>query len=458
MSKRTADIPGSGHFARGVHPADGKRLSEEAPIEVLPTPAEVRIPVLQHAGAPCTPVVKIKDTVAFGQLIAEAKGMISASCHSPVAGVVAKETVTTLPNARHVRVIPITPAADTLSGRALFDEILGGEWPSNDEMREHSPDAIVEAIRSAGIVGQGGAAFPTAVKFARNPQKPVDTVLVNGCECEPYLTSDYRLMLEVPAAVICGARLAARAAGADHVYIAIEDNKPAAAEALRTIARGTPVRVVEVETKYPMGGEKQTVRAVLGRTIPTGGLPLDVGVVVINAATAAAIARAVVRKGALTHRVVSVTGGAIAQPKNILAPVGATYDDLIAFCGGLKPDARRVISGGPMMGLPMGAFNIPITKGTSGIVALTEDDVRRSEETNCVRCGRCVDVCPLNLVPSRIALAARHKDWELAKRYHMQACMECGCCAFVCPASIPLVQLIRMGKPQMLRETQKANA
>ncbi|MBP7275924.1 MAG: electron transport complex subunit RsxC [Kiritimatiellae bacterium] len=458
MSKRVADIPGPGRFARGVHPAGFKRFSENAAIEVLPTPAELRVPLLQHTGAPSVPVVKMKDAVAFGQLLAEAKGMISAATHSPVAGTVGKETVTTLPNARHVRVIPITPAADTLSGAALYNEILGGEWPSGDEMREHSPDAIIEAIRAAGIVGQGGAAFPTAVKFARNPQKPVDTILVNGCECEPYLTSDYRLMLEAPAAVVCGARLAARAAGADHVYIALESNKPAAAEALREKVKGTPVRVAEVETKYPMGGEKQTVRAVLGRTIPTGGLPLDVGVVVINAATAAAIARAVVRKGALTHRVVSVTGGAIARPKNVLAPIGASYAELIEFCGGLTPAAGRVISGGPMMGLPLGNFQIPITKGASGIVALTADDVRAAEETNCVRCGRCVDVCPLNLVPSRIALAARHKDWSLAQRYHMQACMECGCCAFVCPAAIPLVQLIRMGKPQMLRETQKAGA
>ena len=204
-----------------------------------------------------------------------------------------------------------------------------------------------------------------------------------------------------------------------------------------------------------MAGNHVTVRAALGRTIPTGGLPLDVGVVVINVATAAAIARAVLRGKPLTHRVVSVTGAGIANPKNLLVPVGASYADLIQFCGGLKPEAARVIAGGPMMGFALGAFNVPVTKGTSGIVVLTAADVRKAEETTCVRCGRCVDVCPLNLVPTRIALAARHKDWDLAKRHHMMACMECGCCAYVCPAGIPLVQLMRMGKAQMLKETKK---
>jgi Na+-translocating ferredoxin:NAD+ oxidoreductase subunit C len=456
MSTAQMDMPGTGRFARGVHPADHKDLARNAPIEILPTPAELRVPLLQHAGAACAALVKAKDAVAFGAKIAEAQGFISAPCHSPVAGVVGRETVATLPNARHVRVIPLTPAADTLAGEALRAEILGGDWPAHEAMGELSPDRIIEAVREAGIVGQGGAAFPTAVKFARNPQKPVDVVLVNGCECEPYLTADFRVMLEAPRAVVCGARLAARAAGAERIYIALEDNKPEAAQALRDAARGTPVRVVEVETKYPMGGEKQTVRAVLGRTIPTGGLPLDVGVVVLNVATAAAVARAVLRGGSLTHRVVSVTGPGIVRPANVLAPVGARYSDLIAHCGGLTPAATRVIAGGPMMGLPLGVLDVPVTKGTSGIVALTADEVRHPPETACVRCGRCVDVCPLHLVPSRIALAARHKDWDLARRHHMLACMECGCCAMVCPASIPLVHLIRMGKPQMLKETQKA--
>lgn len=448
---KTKDVPGTGRFARGVHPEGRKELAQAAGIEVLPSPAEVRVPVLQHTGAPCDPVVKMKDAVVLGQKIAEARGLISAPCHASLNGTVGKETVATLPNARHVKVIPIAAGPEQLEGRALWDALYGGDWPMED-LKTRTPEQIAAAVREAGIVGLGGAAFPTAVKLARNPKKPIDTVLVNGCECEPYLTADFRLMVEAPRAILCGALLAARAAGVDRIRVAVEDNKTDAIAALTAAAEGTGVQVVKVSTKYPMGGEKQTVRAVLGRTIPTGGLPLDVGVVVINVATAAAIAGAVIRNRPLTHRIVSVTGPGIVRPANVLAPIGVPYASLIAFCGGLKADAARVIAGGPMMGFPLGDFDGPVTKGASGIVVLTEAEVRRAKETNCLRCGRCGDVCPLNLVASRIALAARHKDWDLARRYHMLACMECGCCAYVCPASIPLVQLIRMGKTQMLKE------
>lgn len=455
MSAAGAETRGTGRFARGVHPSGHKELSGRQKIEVLPTPALVNVPVLQHTGAPCKPVVAMKQEVAAGAVLADTDAFISAPVHTPVAGTVQKETVATLPNGRHVKTIPVKTGPDQLSAEALWADLYGGEWPLSG-IDALDPAEIAKAVRAAGIVGQGGAAFPTHVKLARNAKKPVDTILVNGCECEPYLTSDYRLMIEAPAPIVAGALIAARAAGAGSVIVAVEDNKSEAIDALRKAAAGTSVRVVELSTQYPMGGEKQTVRAALGRTIPTGGLPLDVGVVVINIATAAAIARAVQRGKPLTHRVVSVTGGGIANPKNLLVPVGASYADLIAFCGGLKPEAARVIAGGPMMGFSLGAFQAPVTKGTSGIVVLTAEDVERAEETSCVRCGRCVDVCPLNLVPSRLALASRHKDWTLAKRYHLAACMECGCCAYVCPAAIPLVQLMRMGKAQMQKEMTKS--
>lgn len=454
MSAAASESTGTGRFARGVHPADRKALARHLPIEVLPTPPIVTVPVLQHTGAPCKPVVAMKQEVAAGAVLADTDAFVSAPVHTPVAGAVQKETVATLPNGRHVKVIPVKTGPEQLSAEALWADLYGGEWPL-EGIGALDPAEIVKAIRAAGIVGQGGAAFPTHVKLARNPKKPVDTILVNGCECEPYLTADYRLMIEAPEPIVTGTLIAARAAGAAGAVIAVEDNKPEAIEALRKAAAGTPVKVAAMSTQYPMGGEKQTVRASLGRTIPTGGLPLDVGVVVINVATAAAIARAVQRGKPLTHRVVSVTGAGIANPKNLLAPVGASYADLIAHCGGLKPDAARVIAGGPMMGFSLGVFQVPVTKGTSGIVVLTSEDVKRSEETSCVRCGRCVDVCPLNLVPSRLALASRHKDWTLAKRYHLAACMECGCCAYVCPAAIPLVQLMRMGKAQMQKEVSK---
>ncbi|MBN1268954.1 MAG: electron transport complex subunit RsxC [Kiritimatiellae bacterium] len=451
MISKATDFGGKGTFARGVHPPDQKSFAEHMAIEVIPTPAEVNIPLLQHTGAPCEPTVEAKAVVAVGDKIGDNKAFISAPIHASVAGTVQKVAVATLPNGRHVKTLPIKAGEQVLSGRALLDDAFGGEWSTRD-LERFQPADIAKAVREAGIVGLGGAAFPTHVKLTRNEKRPVDTLLVNGCECEPYLTSDHRIMIEAPAAVVAGALLAAQAAGASKIVVAIEDNKPQAAEVMRKVAEGTAVKIAVVKTKYPMGGERQVVPAVLGRVIPTGGLPLDVGVVVINVGTAAAIARAVLRGKALTHRVVTVTGAGIAQPKNLFVPVGISYGELIAFCGGPKPDAARVVAGGPMMGFTLGDLNAPVTKGTSGVVVLTHEDIRRSEETACVRCGRCVDVCPLNLMATKIALAARSQDWELAKKHHIMACIECGCCAYSCPASIPLVQLMRMGKAQILSQ------
>ena len=451
MSPVAVDGGKKGVFHRGVHPPEGKAYSADKPIRPLPTPPEVFIATLQHTGAPCEPIVTPKQEVAVGEMIGQATAFVSAPIHASINGVVAAASVATLPNGRHVSTIPIKAGDGLLSEDGLMDDAFRGEWPTRD-LNGFAPEQIVEAVQNAGIVGLGGAAFPTHVKLTRNEAKPIDTLLINGCECEPYLTADYRLMLEFPEPIICGSLLAAKAAGADNVVIAVEDNKPMAIEALERAARGTDVRVAQMKTKYPMGGEKQTILASLDRRVPTGGLPLDVGVVVVNVGTAAAMARAVVRGKPLTHRVVSVTGPGIAQPKNLLAPIGVPYQALIDFCGGLTPNARRVIAGGPMMGFTLANLDVPVTKGTSGVVVLTEQEVRSAEETQCVRCGRCVDVCPLNLVATRIALAARHKDWALARKHHMAAYMECGCCAYACPAKIPLVQLIRMGKVQMPRE------
>jgi Na+-translocating ferredoxin:NAD+ oxidoreductase subunit C len=450
-------VEGKGTFRRGVHPAEHKALAADRAIEVPPTPSSLSVPVLQNVGAPIEPLVQPKQEVAVNEKIGEATAFISAPAHSPVHGTVGRESVVTLPNGRHVQTLSIQPSEGNLEGRALWDDIYGGNWTTAG-LDRYDPAEIADKVKEAGIVGQGGAAFPTYVKLLRNEKKPVDTVLVNGCECEPYLTSDHRVMVEAAGAVVTGALLAARAAGAERTIVAIEDNKPDAVEAMRAAAEGAPVQVAVVETKYPMGGEKQTVRAVLGRTIPTGGLPLDVGVVVINVGTASAIARAVLRGKPLTHRVVSVTGAGIRRPNNLLVPIGAPIASLIEYCGGLTEGAVRVLAGGPMMGFALSRLDVPVTKGASGIVALTEEDVARSRETTCVRCGRCVDVCPLNLVPSRLAMASRHHAWERARGDHIQACMECGCCAYVCPASIPLVQLIRMGKAELIKEDRKKSA
>ncbi len=437
-------------FPRGVHPPEGKSFAEEQSIEVLPSPEQVLIPLQQHIGAPCSPSIKPRAQVQLGEMIAESKAFVSAAIHSSLNGIAARPTKVTLPSGRRVQAIPIKAKGSQLEGQVLFDDLYGGVWPR--ELEAYAPEEIVQACREAGIVGQGGATFPSFIKLLRNDVKPVDSLLINGAECEPYLTADYRLMLEAPDAIISGTLLAARACGAKEMLIGIEDNKPQAIKRLQERAEGTGIRVIALPTKYPQGGEKQLVLATLDRVVPTGGLPLDVGVVVLNVGTVAAMARAVFREKALTHRVVTVSGAGIKQPKNILAPVGVSHRALIDFCGGVKEGAARVLSGGPMMGFTVGDLSTPITKGTSGITVLMPKDVKTATETHCVRCGRCVDVCPLNLVPTRIALAARYQAWDVAKRYHLMACMECGCCAYACPAQIPLVQLIRLGKSQMPKD------
>lgn len=431
-------------FRGGVHPSGHKDLSSERPIEAVIPLKKIELPVSQHIGAACESLVKYKQEVKAGEKIAQSDSFVSAPIHSPVAGTVQRSSVTTLPTGQHLNTIPIKVSEGQPSENELWEDILGGTWAG--DLEEQSPDSIVEAVREAGLVGQGGATFPTHVKLMRHKSNPIDTILVNGCECEPYLTADQSLMRTAPEPIVRGALLAARAAGAENILVAIEDNKPKALEAMQKAAEESAIKICSVKTRYPMGGERQTVKAVLGRTIPSGGLPLNVGVVVINAGTAASLANAVLRKKPLTHRVVSVTGRGIANPKNLLAPIGISYAELIERCGGLKPETQRVISGGPMMGFAVANLDAPIIKGTSGIVALTGADLERAEESSCIRCGRCVDVCPLGLVPSRFAAAGRAKNWDLAKAFNLENCMECGSCAYTCPASIPLVQLIRRCK------------
>ncbi len=441
-------------FFGGLHPPESKERTAEVPIEVIPPPTEVRIALLQHLGAACELLVKPRAKVQWGEVIGRSDQFISAPVHASLAGTAMRATVATLPNGRHVSVVPIQAAeSQPLAGSALYDALLGGTWPL-DDAEQFRPHEIMDAAREAGLVGMGGAAFPTFVKLRRQEDQPVDTVLINGCECEPCLTADYRLMVEAPQPIVAGALLVRHALGAQRVIVCVEDNKPLAVRALRELEKAG-VEVLVLKTKYPQGGERQLVKAATGRVMPGGGLPVRVGVAVLNVATVAALAAAVYRGRPLTHRVVSVSGGGIRQPKNLLAPVGTSYRELIRWCGGLTPDAARVIAGGPMMGFSIAADDevaeklpTPITKGTSGITVLTQQEVQRAEQTACLRCGRCVDVCPMQLVPTRLALAARAKQRSLLERYHIASCVECGCCAYACPASIPLVQLIRVGKIQ----------
>jgi electron transport complex protein RnfC len=454
MGLRLRGFKGTGTFPRGVHPPYQKEISSDAAVEVLPAPKRVLLPLLQNIGAQCAPIVEPKQDVVFGQKIASSKALISASIHSPISGKVLKQTATTLPNARHVPALPVKAEGDQVEGRALWEDMYCGDWPKAFSGR-YLPGEIKEMIDEAGIVGLGGAAFPTHIKIAPNEKKLVDTLLINGCECEPCLTTDYRLMLEAPEPIITGALLGGIATGAKDIVICIEDNKRKAIDAVAKAAKGTNIKVAALKTKYPQGSERHMIMAVLKRIMPLGGLPADVGVAVSNVGTIAAVARAVLRGKPLTHRIVSVTGNGITRPGNLLVPFGVSYGELIEFCGGLTEDAARIVSGGPMMGFTFTDVEMPITKGTGGITILTHEDIRKEKETQCIRCGRCVDVCPMHLVPAKLAHAARYGDVALAEKYNIMGCMESGCCGYICPANIPLVQLIRMGKAMAAANRKK---
>lgn len=384
-------------------------------------------------------------------MIGRGEAFVSAALHAPVSGVVQKMAVTTLPNGRHLQAIVIHTQGKQPEGQELWDQLFGGKWPAK-AYQTLAPEKINAAIHAAGIVGLGGAAFPTHVKITPVGEKPIHTLVVNGCECEPYLTTDYRVMVEAPEVVVAGAMLAARAVGVKRTIIGIEDNKLEAVDALRRLAAGAGIKIAVLKTKYPQGSEKHLITAVLNREVPLGGLPADIGVAITNVATMTAVARAVMRDIPLTHRVISVTGGGIVEPKNLLVPIGIPMGELIEICGGLKKTAARIIAGGPMMGFAFTDLRAPVTKGTSGITVLTHEEVRRVDQSVCVRCGRCVDVCPMNLVPTKLALASRFKDLNLVRRYSIMACFECGSCAYVCPAGLLLVQHIRTGKALLAAE------
>lgn len=437
----------SPNFARGIHPASQKEATAESPIRFLPTPTRVTLPLHQHAGASADLVVKPRDKVTWGDLVAKPNDeRISAGVHSPVTGVVRPLTAVSLPNGKHASAVVVETEEGTPPGDVIWSALFGGEWPDASP-NDLTSDDILKSTSAAGVVGLGGAAFPTHVKLRPAADKPMQTLLVNGCECEPFLTADDRLMREAPRAIVAGARLAMIACGARELVIAIEDNKPEAIAAMRAALDGVgAARIVVCPTKYPMGGERQLIPAVFGISVPTGGYPHDIGIVVVNVGTAAAIAAAVLRNRPLTHRVITVAGGGIRNPGNLLVPLGTSLQDLIAACGGLTDDARRVIAGGPMMGFTVTDLSVPVTKGTGGLTIFTQADLDAEAETACIRCGRCLDVCPLGLMPTRIAQAVRHDQLDLARRLDLEACCECGCCAYECPARVPLVQYLRTGK------------
>lgn len=429
-------------FHGGVHPPDRKEASAGEAVERLPLPAKIVLPMSQHLGAPCQPLVAKGDRVKRGQVIGSVDAMISAPVHSPVAGEVIEVGPALTPGG--VRAAAVVIAPDAEQDYDAFEPI---DAPRDD---------VPATVRAAGIVGLGGAAFPSSVKLTPPKQMSIDTVILNGCECEPFLTCDHRTMLERPEAIISGAELIASAVGAKRVVIAVEDNKPDAAEALRGALNGAEVEVVAVRTRYPQGAEKQLIFAITGRSVPRGQLPAAAGCLVHNVGTAVAIADAVERRMPLMERVVTVSG-AVAKPGNFRVLIGTPISELVEAAGGVSDDAVRVIAGGPMTGPALFDLDVPVVKGTSGVVALTAKDAAPVVDGDqpCIRCGRCVEACPALLHPFMIASYADRRDWDGVERFFGVDCIECGCCSYVCPTRRPLVQLIKLGKGVVMAKGAK---
>ena len=420
-----------GAFRGGVHPAERKDATATSPIAWAPVPSRLVVPMSQHLGAPCRPQVEAGERVRRGQVVGDVDAMVSAPVHSPVDGVVVEVRPTLTTGGMTVQAVVIEPDPDQ-----RLDDYLAVE---------HA-ERVPATIRAAGIVGLGGATFPAAVKLKPPADSPIRTVILNGCECEPYLTCDHRLMLESPERVVAGARYIKDMVGAARAVIAVEANKPDAAAALIAVAGGD-VEVAVVPTRYPQGAEKQLIYALLEAEVPKGKLPAVTGALVHNVATAAAIADALETGKPLTERVITVTGS-VARPGNYRVLVGTLVSDLIEHAGGLIGDVTRVVAGGPMTGQALASLDVPVTKGTSGIVALTADEAAPAltDDQPCMRCGRCSRACPMSLEPYAIADYANRRMWDAAAGRHAVDCIECGVCSYVCPTRRPLVQLIKLAK------------
>ncbi len=426
-------------FKGGIHPPDRKEYSKEAALATPKPPKTLVIPLSQHIGAPCSATVEIGQEVKMGQVVGQAEAFVSAPVHSPVSGKVM--AITEYPNPMG-RMVPCVVIEN--DGKDEWTELKEDEDYLNLEA-----DVLKEKVRSAGIVGMGGATFPTSVKLSPPKEKPIDTVILNGAECEPYLNADYRLMIERPKEVVEGLKVLMRILGVQKGYIGIESNKPEAVKVMSDAVSGeSGIEVVECEVKYPQGAEKMLIKAITGREVPNkGGLPMDVGVVVQNIGTAVSIFEAARFGRPLIERVVSVTGTGINEPKNFVARVGTLVSHLIEECGGLKDGAIKVVSGGPMMGFAMYTLEMPVTKGTSGILCMQEEEtVHTDKHGPCIRCSRCIDICPMHLMPSMLSVLSEAGFYEECKEYGLFDCFECGSCAYVCPSKRPIVQLVRLAK------------
>lgn len=428
----------------GIHPP-GNKISKNSPITVAPLPDRVVVPLSQHIGAPATPCVAKGDHVKVGQLIGQSSGFVSANVHSPISGVVT--AVDSLPDGAGLR------------KPAIVIEREGDEWLETIDRSDAliqschlTPKEIIDKIAAAGLVGMGGATFPAHVKLSIPAGQKAECLIINGVECEPYLTSDYRTMLERGSEVLVGVQILCKALDVNKAYIGIEDNKPEAISHLTTLAAGYPhIEIVPLRTKYPQGGEKQLIQAITGKAVPSGGLPIHVGVVVQNIGTALAVYEAVQKNKPLIERVVTVTGKTLRDPSNFMVRIGTPISSLIDLCGGMPQDALKVINGGPMMGRALANIDAPVTKGTSGIVIMRNRESLRTPASSCIKCAKCVGVCPMGLEPYLLNKLTRLKRFDDLGSLRITDCIECGSCAYTCPASIPLLDYIRVGKAETMK-------
>jgi electron transport complex protein RnfC len=427
----------SATFRHGIHPQELKAATNALPIERMPFVKEYVVPLSMHIGTPSRPLVEVGQRVERGDRIAAAEGYISTAAHAPVTGTVTAIELRPHPSGTPMPAIVIH--TDPFSNQRLGAQ--SSPLPDGLSLAER-----IGQVQAAGLVGLGGAAFPSHVKLQLPEGKRAKFVILNGCECEPYLTCDHRLMLERPEAVLHGLALIRDMVDAERSYIGVENNKADAIEALRRAGENDArLRVVPLEVKYPQGAEKMLIDAIFELEIPSGKLPLDLEMVTNNVGTAAAMSD-LVRSGLpLIERVVTVSGTGIRRPANVLVPIGTPLRDLVEYCGGMLPRVRQVILGGPLMGQAQKNLDVPVVKGTSGVLVFTHS-VPVLEEQPCIRCGRCLEACAMFLNPSRLAQLVRTEDVDGLKQYHMADCFECAACSYACPSSIPLVQLMRVGK------------
>ncbi len=424
----------------GVHPHDNKQYSAHQPITECPLPAKAIIPLVQHIGAPAQPVVEKGQKVKVGELLAKAGGFVSANIHAPFSGTITK--------------IDSTVDAWGMRMPAIFMDVEGDEWLETIDRSETikrdctlEPKAIVDKIAEAGIVGLGGACFPTHVKLLPPPGKTAEVLIVNGVECEPYLTCDHELMLEHGEEIIIGIQILMKALGINRAIIGIEKNKPDAIARMKELAgKALGIEVKPLKLKYPQGGEKQLIDACIRRQVPSGALPIEVGAVVDNVATIYAVYEAVQKNKPLISRVMTVTGKSLQKPGNYSVRFGTPLSDVVTLAGGVPEDTGKIIGGGPMMGRAMNNIDMPANKRVSGMLFLPEAESLRKEPENCIRCGKCVDACPMGLEPYLLSKLASFQMWDEMEKHDVMDCIDCGCCMFTCPSNRPLLDYIRMGK------------